>query len=340
MKYKRSIFNVEIEKLSDGRKLIYNTYSGIFGIMDKKTQNIFDDIECFNYLDAAEGEMNNISIMLKSGYIVDLEKDELATLKIERTTNRHPQDRLQLTIAPTMDCNMRCPYCYESRANSAMTNEVQEQLVTFVKAHIEFNPSIKSVDVMWYGGEPLMQREVIYNLSKSFIDYFNEKDIEYTAKIITNGALLDADTAKCLVDECKIRHAQITIDGLKENHNKRRILASGEDSWDVIMRNIEVCKGFLPMSIRVNVDKDNIGDIDAFTKYFLEEKGWIKNPEFYLAPVEDYSDACLISKSKCLEGKEFAEINYEFLKATYAVNRDAVSRQFFPSTLPILNLRI
>lgn len=120
------------------------------------------------------------------------------------------------------------------------------------------------------------------------------------------------------------------LDGMKETHNKRRVLASREDSWDLITKNIEDCKEFLRINVRVNVDKVNAEEVKGFAKYFLEEKGWMDNPRFYLAPVEDYSGECLVSKSKCLEGEQFADINTEFTKATYAINRDAVVHNFFP----------
>jgi len=335
MEYKKSIFNVDIEKLPDGRKLIYNTYSGIFGIMDIKTQGIFNNIENFGSLDVDENEENNVSIMLKSGYIVDKETDELAALKLERTRARHPQDALNLTIAPTLDCNMRCPYCYENRSNLAMTEETQEQLVAFLKSQIQVNPLIKNVHVMWYGGEPLLHKNIIYSLSEKFIRYCTEREIKYTAAIITNGVLLDVKTAKRLADECKVSSTQITIDGMKETHNKRRLLMSGEGSWDAIIQNIDNSKSFLPISIRVNIDKDNICDVDSLTKHFIEEKGWTKNPQFYLAPVEDFSDSCLSGKSSCLEGGEFAEVNIECLRALYEANRESVASQFFPRRRPV-----
>ena len=45
MGHKKSRYNVEIDRLDDGGILIYNTYSGIFGIMDVKTQAMYNDIE-------------------------------------------------------------------------------------------------------------------------------------------------------------------------------------------------------------------------------------------------------------------------------------------------------
>jgi len=112
MGYKKSVFNVEISELDDGQKLIYNTYTGVFGIMDLKTQGIYKGIEnsCESY--HKDGDIwQSIDAMYKAGYIVDSQNDEIAKLKLGRAIGRHNQNYLALTIAPTMDCNMCCPYC-------------------------------------------------------------------------------------------------------------------------------------------------------------------------------------------------------------------------------------
>ena len=133
MDYKKSNYNVEIETLEDGRKLIYNTYTGIFGIMDDKTQSIFNDIENINVStgDTDDKVSKTIDIMTRAGYIINADKDELATIRIERARNRHRGSSLNLTIAPTMDCNMCCPYCYENKSQAVMTDETPRAINHF-----------------------------------------------------------------------------------------------------------------------------------------------------------------------------------------------------------------
>jgi len=101
MDYKKSAYNTIIEELEDKQKLIYNTYSGIYGIMDEKTQAVYERIESFNIGTALDKDiLNAVDIMLKAGYIVDAEKDELATLKLERETARYSTNVLGFTLAP------------------------------------------------------------------------------------------------------------------------------------------------------------------------------------------------------------------------------------------------
>ena len=173
MDLKKSIYNVIIDEMSDNRKLIYNTYSGIFGILDKKSQYIFDNIENYNTHDVQSDK--NINVMLRAGYITDSANNELAKVKYDRMYGRYTKNIISLTIAPTMDCNMSCSYCYEKRNKSIMKEETQEQIYTYVKSIFNTKPHVLGLSVTWYGGEPLMQKEIICNLSKKFIDLCNEQ---------------------------------------------------------------------------------------------------------------------------------------------------------------------
>jgi len=331
MTYKKSRYNILIDELSDGRSLLYNSCSGSFGIMDAKTRPVFEDIENYCADDVDEDIARNVDLMRQAGYIVDAALDELAAVKLERSRHRMSNPHLSLTIAPTMDCNMNCPYCYENKSAVAMSEEVQQQLLEFVQVHFKSNADIKSLHVTWYGGEPLMQKDVIYSLSNKLIEICETNEKAYTAGIITNGALLDIETAKRLVEECRIGHAQVTVDGMRDTHNARRILASGEDSFTIVTRNIDACKDILPINVRVNVDKNNADEVDVLTKYFIDDMGWKGNPQFYVSPVEiQEGDSCSLDSSVCFQGEEFADISLKTIRAGYETNREAVVRSFFP----------
>ena len=331
MNYKRSIYNVVIDKLDNGDVLLYNTYSGMYGKADVKTLSIYDDIENVDIDSVADkSDLKNISTMIRCGFIVRPEKDELSTVKLERATARYSQNSLGLTITPTMDCNMCCPYCYEDKNTAVMSAEVQNQLIQFVASHLQSRQSIKNMSVVWYGGEPLMQKEIISNLSKKFIEMCAEKGVEYSSSIVTNGVLLDVETAKMLANDCMIKNAQITIDGMQELHNQRRILLNGEDSFSAIIQNIDGCKGILPISVRVNVDKENADEVETLVKYFVDVKGWGTDPHFYFAPVEKFeNESCKIDASSCLLSEEFAHIVNNYERISYAANPESVSRNFF-----------
>lgn len=328
MRYKQSIYTVIVDSFENGDKLVYNTYSGICGIMDTKTQNVYENIE---HIDLDESNLNHdLEILIQHGYIVDIDKDELATFQMERLNARVNCQVLCLTIAPTMSCNMRCPYCYEAKSEKAMSLETQNKLIKFVQAHFLKYPDLKRLNVTWYGGEPLLQKDIIFSLTKAFTELCSQHKVTYDASIITNGSLLDEKTAKALRYDCNINRAQITIDGMPPTHNKRRIFSNGAETFDVIVQNIDRCRSFMNVSIRMNIDKTNASEISEFLKFAVDTMHWDTNPKIYIAPVNSCSDNCSYSTSDCFTHSEFSQTKIKFQKLNYSINRNRVVGEFFP----------
>lgn len=163
----------------------------------------------------------------------------ISSSKLQREIARYDMSSIGFTIAPTMDCNMCCPYCYEQKCDSYMSEETQNAVVDFIKVHLDAFPNAKVLNIAWYGGEPLMYKEAIYNISEKLINICDTHKVSYHAEIITNGVLLDIETAKKLSKDCRVSRAQVTVDGLGDYHNKKRILKNGEDSYSIIIKNLE-----------------------------------------------------------------------------------------------------
>lgn len=330
MEYKRSQYNVEIGCLNNGDILMFNTLTGAFCKVDAETQPYLQNSNFFDIERVADSKVReNLNLAGRLGFIVESTKDEVSAFLIGRMSIITDTHGLGLTIGPTMDCNMCCPYCYENKSPIYMSKETMDQLVQFVTAYFDRYKETSRFSVTWYGGEPLMHLNAIRELSRRFIELCEARNIRYNASIITNGALLNADTAKLLSSECKVSYAQITIDGIGEYHNRKRILKNGGDSYGIIMKNIDDSKEYLKIHVRVNVDKKNAGQLDAMIKEFYVEHQWGNNPELYFAPVEDYSDSCNLSGT-CFQRKEFAELNTALIKSHYAINKETVRSLLYP----------
>lgn len=329
MKYIRSKYNIIVHEFSDGNLLIFNTRTCLFGKMNVQTRDIYKQIETID-IDSLEGESKkNTDTMLCGGYIVDKDLDELSLVLLQREIARHDMSSLGFTIAPTMDCNMCCPYCYEKKQASYMNEQTQEAVINFIKAHLDAYKNAKRLHISWYGGEPLLHKNAIYNLSKKIIAMCEDRKMSYNASIVTNGVLLDVETAKELAENCKVSRAQVTVDGLGDYHNKKRILKSGEDSYSIIINNLEAAKEYLQISVRVNVDKQNAGQLEPLAKVFFDEHGWYENPRIYFAPIENYENSCITDET-CLNLPEFAKINVNMTKVLYAFNSDATRKELYP----------
>ena len=242
--------------------------------------------------------------LMKLGFIVDY--DELAFIKTAANAASGMSDEIHLVLCPTLGCNFACPYCFENakaRKTDLMSEDVQKAIAGVVDKTIE-KFGCRRVHAMWYGGEPLLGKDVIKNLSKLLIDVCEKHSAKYSSSIITNGYLLDEQTVRIL-EESRVVKAQITIDGPREIHNKTRILKSGGGSFDRIIENISSVKSSIYYKVRCNLNKDNvkyISELSDFISSLAEKSG--NNIELYTCGVWD-SDASPETGSIVIDRSQF-----------------------------------
>jgi len=113
--------------------------------------------------------------------------------------------------------------------------------------------------------------------------------------MITNGVFLNEKNIEKL-DKLKIHKLQITIDGLKENHNKRRPSQGGKDSFEVILNNIQTLLNYnkvFRVSIRVNINNENKNEFIEVHKYLSNRFSENSNRIFiYPGYIDEYSLTC------------------------------------------------
>ena len=107
-------------------------------------------------------EMNqeDIKMLKDSDYLIEDDEDELKEYKYLYLKNQYNIQSLVITVAPTMNCNFSCPYCFEKREINLMNKEVQDSLIKYIYKKIKLN-KIKKLVITWYGGEPLMAKDII-----------------------------------------------------------------------------------------------------------------------------------------------------------------------------------
>jgi len=196
--------------------------------------------------------------------------------------------RLGFALAPTTFCNFNCPYCYEeNRLPVFMTEETENHFMEFIKKY----KNIEAVDIIWYGGEPLANFKSIKNILRKISQDSTIKLGEHG--IVTNGFLLDEEKSK-FFQEYPLNFIQITIDGLKNSHDQRRILKDGTPTYDKILHNIDTFFEYnkqTRVSIRVNIDAANSDDFVLLYNELTERwKG--KNIDVHPAFVGAYTKSC------------------------------------------------
>ncbi len=291
MAYNLSSFNV----YSEAPCFVANTMTG--GIVQLELGELKK--LCSLDFDFQEDE---IDILREQGIIIDDNVNEVELLRNAYDHIKHSRDSTTFTIAPTLDCNFACPYCYEKPNNKYMTLETQHDTIEFIKKAVLSN-NLTKVVVCWYGGEPLLATDIIRSISKELIFALTDIQVEYSASIITNGYLIDEKVIQ-LFEECMIHHVQITIDGKRETHNSRRMIRNGKGTFDVIVENAKrVASAGISVSIRTNIDKTNIMEHTSVVQLFKDTPF----VDCYTAPVTLEETQNEKVKSFCYTPKELSQ---------------------------------
>lgn len=226
----------------------------------------------------SEGEnKNHQDILIKNGFVIFDEIDELEVLEYLFHANYFRTDEINIVLVPTLQCNFKCPYCFEAghREENIETKDYFTVLKKFADSNFK---NKKRVHITLFGGEPLLKRNEIF----SFLGYLSEQSgvsgYNLSTNLVTNGFLLDENTVRTLLNYDCIS-IQITIDGSKETHNKLRVLHNDGETFDTIINNFKnaVHQGINSHSnarfiLRVNLLNQNVDDIESIFPLFTKEE--------------------------------------------------------------------
>ena len=293
--------------------LIFNGLTGALLNLDKKAKTLYDQISKGNqpmldYPDAAV----DIEKLKKHRLVIDDDVDELEYIKVMYRLQMFQTDLLTLTIAPTLACNFRCTYCYETQQSNRITPDIQAKIIEFIEQRLQ---STNTLIIMWYGGEPLLEKKILEEMSKQMMADCKKYGVHYNAGIVTNGYLLDKETAHTL-REYGIASAQVTLDGPKEIHDARRMLINGKGTFDKILANLTDVIDIIPLiKIRVNIDQMNVEKIgelfDTFSDHGLQQK-----IQIYYAPVVHTTKVCQDMVDADFSNNAFSNVEVELFKTT------------------------
>ncbi len=140
---------------------------------------------------------------------------------------------LCLHIAHT--CNLNCSYCFASQGKyhgdrAIMSYEVGKQALDFLMEH---SGTRRNLEVDFFGGEPLMNFQVVKDLVAYARSVEKEKNKNFRFTLTTNGVLVDDDVIAWANQECS--NVVLSLDGRKEIHDRFRVDYAGNGSWEKIV---------------------------------------------------------------------------------------------------------
>ena len=140
---------------------------------------------------------------------------------------------LCLHIAHT--CNLNCSYCFASQGKyhgerALMSFEVGKHALDFL---IENSGTRRNLEVDFFGGEPLMNFDVVKKLVEYARSIEKEKGKNFRFTLTTNGVLVDDDVIDFANKE--MSNVVLSLDGRKEVHDRYRVDYQGRGSYDTIV---------------------------------------------------------------------------------------------------------
>lgn len=133
------------------------------------------------------------------------------------------------------DCNLACKYCFAEEGEyhgrrALMSAEVGKKALDFL---IASSGSRRNLEVDFFGGEPLMNWEVV----KQLVEYGRSKEEQYNKKfrftLTTNGILLDDE----VMEFCnrQMSNVVLSLDGRRQVNDRMRPSRNGKGSYDIIV---------------------------------------------------------------------------------------------------------
>lgn len=241
----------------------FNGSTRIYNALTKSSINVTKDFDMQQLLKINDAE--TISTLKRIGMVVDELPDELETLHYLFQKNFFGGNSfLNIVLVPGLDCNFKCPYCFEKvKGTEGLFETNLNNYFSTIKLFAEKNfKNYETIEVSLFGGEPLLFSKQIFD----YFEYIEKKlpNVSYFSSIVTNGALLDAEIVHKLIDY-KCRSIQITIDGWKEVHDKNRIFKNGKESYDLLIKNINQTIPMLSedcqFNLRINLNNVAVNEV-------------------------------------------------------------------------------
>lgn len=228
--------------------LLYNTASGNCIVL---TQSAYK-----NFL-SCKGDSKQLLQLKNLGFYVNKDCDEVQCLFDRSEQLLLNRKKKKFRILTTTVCNAKCPYCYEKGVDLCSMSE--ETALFVAKFILEQSKEMRTIEIEWFGGEPLLNKKAIDIISK-YIILNKRNDLKYESSIITNGYLIDDETIAKMKEDWNTYQIQITLDGLQNEYE--RIKGLGVNSFAKVLQNIDkVANSDIKVNIRLNFDDKNTKDL-------------------------------------------------------------------------------
>ena len=256
----------------NGEVLLYHTLRTSMALLQEE-----DFTKIFVRNDFSDREL--VRKLRSLGFITDVE-DEVATIEQLRARDALKESQV-ITIFSTNDCNARCPYCFEyGLPRESMSPSTADQIVAFIAG---FCPG-KTLQIQWFGGEPLMAMDRIRQITVGL----EAHGFALNTRVTTNGSLLTKEDLDFFKAHYRNVAFQITIDDIGDAYAKvkRYVDIPAEDAFQRVTDN---CRLVLRSGVLLEIR------FEAATRVFEHLENLFSNEDqskltIYMSPITPSED--------------------------------------------------
>ena len=270
-------------------------------------------------------ELPAIARWKKGGFLTDI-ADEAAYMRaqieegIRAAEHGEKVSPLTIRLYTTYACNFRCSYCFQDGRGGPMSQEVQDAVTEFVKESFK-TWKHDALKIEWYGGEPLMEPEIMEELSRRFMDIADSSGASYSANITTNGWYLDQAMVDML-ERIKVKTAYITLDGIGYDHDQCRHLVNGGPTAQRIIDNLRTIRTSMFISLRCNLHQDNLTGFENLCE-LVEEISAHTGNKIRLIPANVEITPRVEKKDHHVVPVSSQELEWAYQRSGYVAKKDA-----------------
>ena len=232
--------------INNGYNIVLDSNSGSVHAVDEVAFEVIDKYQsrskeeiilelCDKYpeitADDIEETFQDIEELKKEGKLFS--EDKFKDLQID--IKARPTQLKALCLHIAHDCNMCCKYCFAGEGEysgdrSLMSFEVGKRALDFL---IEQSGSRKNLEVDFFGGEPLLNFDVVKQLVAYARSIEKEKGKNFRFTLTTNGVLLNDEVMEWANKECY--NVVLSLDGRKETNDRMRRTRNDKGTYDLIL---------------------------------------------------------------------------------------------------------
>lgn len=304
-------------KIRDGIFLYFNSFSSKYLLLDDIKHNLYQTLPV--------SELENVqpalySLLLKNQFIVTDDFDEQVIVEYKKLSAKMDTTMYHIVINVTLDCNLKCWYCYETKIHNS---NIHENILEAIKLNISLHYTktrFKTLKLSFFGGEPFLNFKAIKEILEYAKSFCVTNDVVLLADFTTNAIAIKDEYINFLKDyTCFF---QITLDGDKEKHNRVKHLR-GLDTFQCTLSKIHKISQTINKSyiwVRINYDAQTLAKIDDIIS---EIEDLDRKRTFLILRKIWQTESDTITSSQLTTAIQHI-LNHNFFVDSYALSRSGV----------------